>query len=323
MLAASLTLGACTSRGLVTRNVAARGSLAYHATLVGTRLLASIELGLRFELVVRRFDDGFRLLELGRIDLGPPDWDATAISAATIGPLVWIGSRDGTVRGFDVSTMKVAHRWPVGSAVTSVDVSADGRRLAYGTDDGIVCLRRLPDGALLQCVHQGDRRVTALAMSDDQLISATTTGELIRWRLPSLEVVDSIDVEGEVSVLSFSTNGELAVAVGGRPGHARPAGKLILIGKEGRTDCWKSDSAVTSLEWIGDGTMLAAGANDGTLGLWSTEGGRCQIARLRSLSQPIAFVISKPSQRALVVGLWAKERDQKTIAVIDYTNAVR
>ena len=323
LFVAALALIGCggprTELDLGRARVVERGALAYQATMVGTRMLASVELGLRFELVVRRID-GSATQELGRIDLGPPDWDTTGLAAAAVGPIVWVSSRDGTVRAIDVSTLEISRAWPIGAAVTAIAVGRDGERLAYGTSSGVLCLRRTRDGALLQCIHQGDDEITALAFGESSLASATAAGAITFWSLPALRVRSTTEVDGPVSALAFGIGGALAVAVGQRPGRSKIGrGDVRVISEAGaQVSCEGHTDSVTAIAWTADGSSLASGSIDGRVRLWRPQGSHCQELGSRSFGRMVSFLVNPASGAFLAVGLWAKGRDEKTAVFLDY-----
>ena len=178
----ALVLAACAGgpRSTARTTVVARGTLAYAVAFCGDQL-ATIELGERFELVVRRADGG---PPLARADLGPPelDWTALACDATR----AWIGGETGEVRGFELASGAEVARWPIGAPVTSV-LFASGApgAIAIADASGVLCLRRR-DGALLQCVAAHDGAIAALELDGERLISRDRNGAARGWTLPSL-----------------------------------------------------------------------------------------------------------------------------------------
>ena len=321
ILASVIALTACQPRnsiGLGESTSVARGALAYRATGVGTRLLPSVELALRFELVVRRLD-GRRLREVGRLDLGPPDWDITGLDAASSGPIVWVSSRDGTVRAINVESLEETIRWPVGDSVTSITASADGKYVAYGTSSGVLCLRRTADGALLQCLHAGDDEITSLDTWRDHLASATSGGAVTVWKLPTLTRVRQEKVSGPVGEVAFSRDGSLAVAIGGPPGRTtKRRGEIAAWTADGGWQtCASRSEPVSSITWAESG-LLAAGGTGGALLLFQATANGCRLVDNRAFGQPIAYLQTVQPGKRLLVGLWAKGRDEETAVLVDY-----
>jgi hypothetical protein len=163
--------------------VLARGSLAYAVAFADDGGLVSIELEERFALVVRSPDGRRR----GRFDLGPPERDLPALAVA--GGLAWVGGADRRVRGLALDGGAVVASWPIGAAVTSLAATAE--LLAVGDADGAVCLRRLPDGALLQCVQLASAPIDSLAIAGERLRATSAGPRGRRWALtlPSLALV--------------------------------------------------------------------------------------------------------------------------------------
>ncbi len=157
--------------------VVARGTLGYAVAFAGTRLV-SVELGERFELVIR---DGAR--DGGRrVDLGPPERDWVALAAR--GDRAWVGGDGGEVAAVDVGAAAITARWPVGAPVTAL--AATDTLVAIGDATGVVCVRRADDGALLQCLAAHAQAIDALAVVDGALVSRGE-GEAARaWTLPAL-----------------------------------------------------------------------------------------------------------------------------------------
>jgi len=178
--AASLAvLAACASSN---GNVLARGTLAY-GVAAGGPLVASVELDTRFRLVLRARGGS------QSVDLGPPDYDFVDLAVDAAGRRVAVAGLDGTVRLFDDRAAQKAS-WRVDAAATAVALAPDGAYLAHGSASGVVCLRGVEDGALLQCVAAHDARVTGLAFADAKtLVSAGADGRAVVWDVPSLRVL--------------------------------------------------------------------------------------------------------------------------------------
>src|SRR5262249_23517588 len=123
------------------------------------------------------------------VDLGPPDYDFVALAVDAAGRRVAVAGLDGTVRVFDARAAEKAS-WRLDAAATAVAVSPDGAYVAHGAATGVVCLRRVEAGALLQRVAGDEARVTGLAFSDaTTLVSAGADGLAVVWEVPSLRVL--------------------------------------------------------------------------------------------------------------------------------------
>lgn len=165
-LALAVVAVGCAGRSSTVRlpagaRVLARGSMAYAVAFASERVV-SIELEERFALVVRTVDGRV----LGRFDLGPPERDLPALAVA--GEVAWLGGDDQRVRALALTDGAVVTTWPTGTDVTALAVVDD--LLAIADVDGALCLRRLADGALLQCAQLADRPLTGLTAAAGALV---------------------------------------------------------------------------------------------------------------------------------------------------------
>lgn len=142
--------------------VLSRGVLAY-AVAAAPTTIASVELSDRFELVLR---DWPALAPRTRVDLGPPEADVLGLALTPEGARALVGGRDGWVGLRDAHTGAELARWPQGAPVTALAASIDDGYVGDAT--GVVCRRRLGDGALLVCVDVG-APVAALALDAQAL----------------------------------------------------------------------------------------------------------------------------------------------------------
>ena len=185
-LAAAVVLAACgaPASSIVLPSgsrVLARGSLAYAVGFAGDDRVVSVELEERFALLVRTTDGR----GLGRWDLGPAERDLVALAIGD--EVAWVGGADRRVRGVGLTDGRPVATWPTGAAVTALAL-APGGRLLVGDAEGGLCLRRLVDGALLQCVQLGDRALAEIVLAGDLVV---VLGEGRRWglTLPALGLV--------------------------------------------------------------------------------------------------------------------------------------
>lgn len=305
---------------VATRSRVSRGAIGYRAAFVGPRLLLSVELGLRFELVIRRLDPGVaRPVELHRVDLGPPDWDITGLATAG-GPRVWLSSMDGSVREIDVERGAVVRTWRVGHAVTAI--AAGPRFVAYGTDRGAICLRRRRDGALLQCMLAHRRRVSALAIAGAELISGSWGGAVHRYRLPSLRRTAAFEIDGAINDLAVAGE-RVAAAVSSKPptGDRRRAdlgGDIAIVGGGRALRCRGHRGPVTAVRWSTDRTLVSGSWDDSVRG-WHAGDARCSERWRRDLGgHNITGLAPSPNGRYLAVSLWVTALDQIGVLLLDY-----
>ncbi len=197
--------------------VLARGSLAY-AVAVTTDTVVTVELEERFALVVRALTTG---RERQRVDLGPPERDLPALAVG--GGRAWVGGDDQRVREIDLANGGVVATWPVGADVTALAWLPEGAGgwLAVGDATGVVCLRRLPDGALVQCLA-GAAPVARLDAGPGGLWVADAAGSR-GFSVPTLA-----ETEGAAPAMRW--RGQALAAAG----HEVRAGDRVLLRLPGR-----------------------------------------------------------------------------------------
>lgn len=161
--------------------VLARGSLAYAAAAAETAegaAVVTIELEERFALVVREPNSG---RERRRVDLGPAERDLVAL--AVNGDRAWVGGDDQEVRTIDLASGTITATWPIGADVTALRWLAP-HWLAIGDATGVVCLRRLPDAALVQCAALATAPIATLTGGGGLTVVAGATRS--SWTVPAL-----------------------------------------------------------------------------------------------------------------------------------------
>lgn len=217
---------ACHSPGVTLpagSRVLARGSLAYAVGFAGDGRVVSIELEERFALIVRTGDG----LALGRFDLGPAERDLGALAMTR--DVAWVGGADRRIRGLALADGRPIASWPTGATVTAL-VVVPGDQLVAADADGGLCLRRLADGALLQCVQLAARPITELAWTGELVVA--TAGDQ-RWALtvPALALAPAPALPRRVAIRgrALRIDGGPRVVLGGAvravafDGHGRAA----------------------------------------------------------------------------------------------------
>ncbi len=305
------------------------GTLAYHVTLTRPHVL-SIELGTRFELVVRgRPGAAKRKAKARRIDLGTPDFDILDLVATDDGTRAFVASRAGWVRTYRLSDGELLAEWRMGSGATSLALSGDNRFLLIGTESGVLCLRRLQDAAQLQCVvaHQG--RVSSLDIRNDMLASGSWSGEVALWSLPSLRLLAKKKKRGYVTDVAFARDRSvLAVARSQRnpirsptlnaeereDPRVDPVGKnIILLHNASNLQITATlqghRSLITSLSWVGPN--LVSTSWDRSVRLWNTKTQQESQVLLSLAHQGTGGSVS--SRGLLLLSAWAIESDHPSL----------
>lgn len=324
--------------GLSHRTDVAGAALTYGVAL-SERQLITVELGVEFALVIRDITPSGHASRRSRVALGSAAYDIDGLAVDAGRARAFVASRDGRVRAFDTRTGALLVTWHLGSPATAVAASSDGRWVAMGTADGVLCLRRYRDGALLQCTLAHAGHISDLAFSPDSqsLASTSWTGELTRWRVPSLAIIARHAFDGSANALAFSPDGtRIAVAHSGFPptrlpaaamrararSQARPALTNIVAVWHG-TDTSTSPTRlighrgpVTSVTWTPDGTRVLSGSWDRTVRIWDVAQAR-QLARHRSGGVLVRDLDVDPTGRFAAVGVWTNGRDGRASALLD------
>lgn len=164
--------------------------------------------------------------ETYRITVSPDDlWLATGSQPADE------GGTEKTVQVYDFKTGERKFTVEHGEDIVNLLFSADGKRLAVGSRNGLVKLYEIPSGKVLQTWKlEGDpNRRTFVALSPDGALLATALdGKTIKlYETESGKTVRALVPGGEVGALQFSPGGK-RLAVGTGPG-SPTAGKAIQI----------------------------------------------------------------------------------------------
>ncbi len=298
-------------------------ALAYRVAFASKHLL-SVELRTQFELVIRSTIPPDRMGHSGttRIALGPADYDITDMVISESSERVFLSSAAGWVRSYNIETQKKLSEWRMGSGVSALALSPDGAFLYIGTSSGVVCLRRLADGAQLQCMVAHKGAISALTAQGDVLVSSSYLGELSTWESVSMRHLDSLESSHSVSDIAFSDSGqELAVARNQevprlsddrnnafdqpgihqieiwsiRSGNFSESPKRILQGHR---------SVVSSVAWVG--RDLISGSWDRSLKIWdTTKSGR--VLTLNSFAHIVRDVAIANTSAAFSAAGWATE----------------
>ncbi len=316
-----------------TPTVLSKKALAYRVALAGP-YLASVELITEFELVLRPIPGSESKVATQRVRIDAATYDVTDLVLDLAHERAFVASSAGWVRSYDLNNLQVQSEWRMGSAATALAISEEGKYLLIGTDSGVVCIRRLRDGAQLQCMVAHKGRIASLAIHKQRLATASWQGEVSLWGLPALERIDEVEGSKSVADLAFSPDGHMLAITRNRLPPVRSqainnaekkSSKIDRLGvnrieihpvsEDGNVG--KSvhslvghRSLVSSLCWIG--SDLLSGSWDRSVLLWNTESGS-RTSQLGDFGHIIRDLASVEQRAGYAVAGWATKDEDPAI----------
>ena len=160
--------------------------------------------------------------------------------------------------------------------VWRTEVSADGSAVAYGADNGDLCVSNLATGRQT-CGNLGKSTISAIAFDPDgrSILTASAYEPVLKLTVATLEETRRSPLKGaeQAKSAAISPDGRFA-AVGNRIGQIR-----VLDWRTGaeRFELEGHIGSVNALAFLPDGRMLSAG-EDGRVVVWDLEQGRAVAA---------------------------------------------
>ncbi len=162
--------------------------------------------------------------------------------------------------------------------IRAVAFSADGKTLVTAGEDGIVRTWSATDGSGVENYKGHTGAVKAVTFAGSAAISAGSDGKLLVWDTqPEWKLVRTIGsataaspLSGRVNTLAFSPDGKTLVTGSGEPSRSgelkqwdAATGALVQEFKNAHSD------TVQSVDFSGDGKLLATGAADRFVKVWT------------------------------------------------------
>ncbi len=218
-----------------------------------------------------------------RLTLPTPKRVAGAITVSPNGRALATGHSDGTVQLWDSTTGQVIHTWgkrfgPLGHGhrdrVTAVAFHPEGDRLWSSSQDGTLKQWNLTDYRLRQTLDRVGWPITALKVTGQQVVTATTDGHIRLWGLPDLDLQgDWVRHQGSITALALSPNGR-RLASTGDDGTLRlwefPSGQLLHTWSQPQGDRG-ADHRLLAVAFYPQGPYLVTGDAAGAVTVWSLD----------------------------------------------------
>lgn len=197
--------------------------------------------------------------------------------------LAWLGEDRlvvATMRAllvYNSSSFEIVQRIEAPLLIRSLTVSADGKILAIGGEEGIIALWDARNGTVIQTLRSQRFAVLALAFSPDShyLASAAWDNSVVLWELPQGSLVQTFSTRTPQRALNFSPDGsrlygwspQEQVQVWSIP--EGKAQKPLYIGQDNQRN------SASGLSFSADGALLAAD-QDSRVRVFRTDSGYTQ-----------------------------------------------
>ena len=213
------------------------------------------------------------------------------------------GSRDGTVRLWEVSTG--THTYTLTghtSAVKSVAFSLDGQTLASGSEDSTVRLWDVNTGTHKHTLtgHTSAVKSVAFSLDEQTLASGSEDGAVQLWDVNTGTHKKTLTRDGDAIETMASSLGGETLASGSRDGTVQLWD--VNTGTHKRTLTRHTD-AVTSVAFSPDGQTLASSSWDGTVQLWDVSTGTHK-GTLTGHTDAVTSIAFSPDGQTLASSSW-------------------
>jgi WD40 repeat protein len=268
----------------------------------------------------------YRVGERNRLE-GHSDW-INSVSFSPDGKILASGSRDNTIKLWDVKTGKVIKTLNQDSiSILSISFSPDGKTLASGSSDKAIKLWNVATGKEIKTLNGHSNTVRSVSFSPDgkTLASGSDDKTIKLWNVTTGKEIKTLNGHSDlIYSVSFSPDGKTLAS-----GSEDKIIKLwnVATGKEIKTLNGHSD-IVRSVSFSPDGKTLASGSGDKTIKLWDVAKGE-EIKSLNGHNHFIFNVSFSPDGKTLAsasddntIKLWDVAKGEETTIMNEHQDSI-
>ena len=218
-------------------------------------------------------------------------WAAIATPDGAAAPAIYVGSADGALHRYDLTTGESTVRRVHDAGVTALALAGD--RLASASDDRTLAVWKVPEMEVQFRSRAHEYLINALDLAAGSLWSASSDRRVKRWSWPGLEELESIDVS-RATGLPAELHALSVDAAGDRLWLGTWAGFAARLDREGGAPAgrWRAlrteVSSRAGYRWVAlpaIGARILLGIDPAELVLFDERSG--QVARLPTFDRPL------------------------------------
>ena len=267
----------------------------------------------------------YRVQERNRLE-GHSYWINT-VSFSPDSKILASGSRDTTIKLWDVKTGKLIRTIEDSGSIVSISFSPDGKTLASGSGDHTIKLWNVNTGEEIKTLNKQGKYGFSISFSPDgkTLASGSDDKTIKIWDVKTgKEIITLNGHKAGIYSVSFSPDGKTLAS-----GSVDKTIKLwdVKTGKEIKTLNGHSNE-VRSVSFSPDGKKIASGSFDNTIKIWDVKTGK-QIKTLNGHKNSIFSVSFSPDGKTLASGsddntmkLWNVDTGEETMYFNEHKDSI-